>query len=307
MQFQQLNAFKAVFELGTVTAAADFIHITQPAVSRLIGSLERKVGFKLFQRVKGRLIPTDKGYAFYLEVAKAYNAIESLEQSAIDIGQKEQGSLHISAFPMLSACFLPQVLAQMIVDTDNLASSLKTYRSEEVLRRTALQSCDIGFALLPEITAGVTSIEVTCDSVCILPPHSPLASLDIITPTDLSAQPLICCEQDVTQQSIEQVFKHHGAKFNAVAEVSLASAIASLVSFGAGSAIVDPFSARAAISAGQNITVRPFEPKIEFKFFILFPTLKVRSEIANKFVTLFFELAAREGIHLNSTTNNQTL
>lgn len=304
MQFQQLNAFKAVFELGTVTAAADFVHITQPAVSRLIASLERNVGFKLFQRVKGRLIPTDKGYAFYLEVAKAYGAIESLEQSAIDIGQKEQGSLHISAFPMLSSCFLPQVLAHMIVDSDNLSSSLKTYRSEEVLRRTALQSCDIGFALLPEITEGVTSIEVTCDSVCILPPRSPLAHLDIITPLDLCGQPVIRCEQDVTQQSIEQVFKQHGANFNDVAEVSLASAIASLVSYGAGSAIVDPFSAHAAIGAGQNIIVKPFEPRIEFKFFILFPTLKVRSEIANKFVKLFFELAASEGITLSHSNDN---
>lgn len=298
MQFQQLNAFKAVYELGTVTAAADYIHITQPAVSRLIASLERNIGFPLFQRVKGRLLATEKGKAFYLEVSKAYNALESLSQSAADIKNGSFGSLYISAFPMLSSNFLPQLLGKFLAKNKNLHSSLKTYRSEEVLRRTALQSCDIGFALLPEITEGVTSIQVECNCVCILPQGSPLTALPQITPHDLEGHPIISCEKDYTQQQVDKAFYKAKVKRNEVAEVSLAIAIASLVSEGVGAAIVDPFSAKYSVSNGSGIVIKEFSPSIPFRFFILLPALRAKSEIIDQFIEMFFLEAKSAGIEL---------
>lgn len=87
IKFQQLNAFKAVYELGTMMAASAHIHVTQPAISRLVASLEHQLGFALFQRIRGRLVPTDKGRAFYQEVGKAFLALEHLEHSARDKGK----------------------------------------------------------------------------------------------------------------------------------------------------------------------------------------------------------------------------
>jgi len=298
MQFQQLNAFKAVYELGTVTAAADYIHITQPAVSRLIANLERDIAFKLFQRVKGRLLPTEKGKAFYIEVAKAYGALESLSQSASDIKNSSFGSLHIAAFPMLSSNFLPKVLGKFLSKNKSLHSSLKTYRSEEVLRRTALQSCDIGFALLPEITEGVTSIKVECNCVCILPPNSPLVTNTSITPNDLAGHAIISCEKDHTQRQVDKVFQRAKIKRNEVAEVSLAIAIASLVSEGVGAAIVDPFSAKYSSANSAGILIKEFTPFVPFSFFILLPSLRAKSEIVEQFIELFFLEAKHAGIEL---------
>jgi len=298
MQFQQLNAFKAVYELGTVTAAADYIHITQPAVSRLIASLERNIGFKLFQRVKGRLLSTEKGKAFYIEVSKAYSALESLSESAEDIKNSSFGSLYIAAFPMLSSNFLPKLMGKFLSNNKNLHSSLKTYRSEEVLRRTALQSCDIGFALLPEITTGVTSIKVECNCVCILPQDSPLAELAIITPSDLAGHAMISCEKDHTQRQVDNAFHKAKVKRHEVAEVSLAIAIASLVSEGVGAAIVDPFSAKYSAGNGTGIVIKEFAPSIPFRFFILLPALRAKSEIIDQFIELFFQEAKDSGIKL---------
>tara|TARA_R110000744_G_scaffold98144_5_gene189638 strand:+ start:6144 stop:7049 length:906 start_codon:yes stop_codon:yes gene_type:complete len=298
MQFQQLNAFKAVYELGTVTAAADFIHITQPAVSRLIVSLERNVGFQLFQRVKGRLLPTDKGQAFYLEVSKAYSAIESLSDCAKDIKNSHHGSLHIAAFPMLSANFLPKILAKFLKEHRDISTSLKTYRSEEVQRRTALQSCDIGFALLPEVTEGVTRIAIECNCVCILPPNSPLAHLSVITPDLLAEQSLISCEKDDTQQLVDSAFRKKKVKQKEVVEVSLASAIATLVGEGIGASIVDPFSAQYAVDVHPGVIIKPFKPNIPFRFFILLPSLRTRSEVVDNFISLFFLQAEQAGIVL---------
>ncbi len=298
MQFQQINAFKAIYELGTVTAAADYIHITQPAVSRLIASLERSIGFKLFQRVKGRLLVTDKGKAFYIEVAKAYNALESLSESAADIKNSSFGSLHIAAFPMLSTDFLPKLLGKFLAKNVNIISSLKTYRSEEVLRRTALQSCDIGFALLPEVTKGVTSIKVECKCVCILPPDCILADKAFIEPKDLIGQGIISCEKDHTQRYLDKIFKKARVKRKEVVEVSLAIAIASLVAEGVGVSIVDPFTAKYAADQHSDICIKEFKPDAPFVFYILLPSLRASSELVEQFIELFFAEAKRVGINL---------
>lgn len=301
MQFQQINAFKAVYELGTVTAAADFIHITQPAVSRLIASLERKIGFRLFERVKGRLLPTDKGKVFYMEVAKAYDVLASLEDSAQDIKNRTLGNLNIAAFPMLSSHFLPTLLGRFLQKQHNIHASLKTYRSEEVLRRTALQACDIGFSMQPDVTDGVNSTKITSHCVCILPKNSPLADKEYITPNDLVHTDMIKYEQDRTQQLVDKAFHHAKIKPREIAEVSLAVAIASLVADGIGAAIVDPFTAYFSPLQQDRLIVKAFKPDIPFDFYILLPTRRIKSELTDSFVQQFFATAHAFGITLEHT------
>ncbi len=57
LQQRQIEAFHAVIELGAVSAAATYMHVTQPAVSHLIRALEESVGFKLFERRGRKLVP----------------------------------------------------------------------------------------------------------------------------------------------------------------------------------------------------------------------------------------------------------
>src|SRR4051812_8483162 len=58
LNLRQIEAFRAVIENGTVSRAAEMLHISQPAMSKLIAHLEADTGLKLFDRVKGRLAPT---------------------------------------------------------------------------------------------------------------------------------------------------------------------------------------------------------------------------------------------------------
>jgi len=55
---KSLECFRAIITSGSATAAAQQLGLTQPAVSRLLGLLEASVGFELFHRRKGRLVPT---------------------------------------------------------------------------------------------------------------------------------------------------------------------------------------------------------------------------------------------------------
>lgn len=298
MKFQQLHAFKAVYELGTVTAAADSLHLTQPAASKLIAALEHRVGFQLFERIKGRLVPTAQGKAFYVEVSKAFNALDTLEESARDIRSHDWGSLHIAAFPLLANSYLPKLLGQCIKNAPELKGSLKAYRSEEVLRRTEIQSCDVGFAAVEKVSSGVNHIKVKCECLCILPEQSPLRDKPYIEPKDLHTEPFIRSETDSTQQLVDIAFLKANVKRNDILEVSFASSTAALVSEGVGVAIVDPFTASQARKMNNGVCIKPFKPMIPFEFCILLPALRPVSHSVKQFINAFFTMANQEGIVL---------
>ena len=61
LSVRELEVFRLVMELGTVTAAAEALHISQPAVSRTLQQAERRLGFPLFLRRKKRLLATPEG------------------------------------------------------------------------------------------------------------------------------------------------------------------------------------------------------------------------------------------------------
>lgn len=61
MKFRQLEAFHYVMISGSAVRAAELMQITQPAVSRSIAELEASLGFPLFDRVRGRMVPTTEG------------------------------------------------------------------------------------------------------------------------------------------------------------------------------------------------------------------------------------------------------
>lgn len=302
IKFQQLSAFKAVYELGTMTAAAEHIHITQPAISRLIGSLEHQLGFPVFQRIKGRLLPTDQGKAFYFEVSKAFSALDSLQDSARDIRANLHGSLHINAFPMLSNSFLPAVLGRFLNTSTKLKASFTSYRSEEVLRRTEVQSCDVGFALIdPQkaITSVITQ-EVRGQCVCIVPRTSKLADKSCLSLEDLADIPFIRYEnEDANQQELDRLLRNHGVHSEDILEVSFANVAAMLVGEGVGSAVVDPFTALSAKQSGLDILVKPLQPAVPFHFQILYPALRPVSMVTKSFIEFFFAQALEAGISLD--------
>src|SRR5712692_8207112 len=82
IRFRQLEAFRSLMMTGTSVGAARKMHITQPAISRLISDLEADIGFRLFNRAKGRMEPTLAGVRFYKAVEENFLGLERLKQAA---------------------------------------------------------------------------------------------------------------------------------------------------------------------------------------------------------------------------------
>ncbi|OXH86866.1 LysR family transcriptional regulator, partial [Burkholderia multivorans] len=95
LRIRQIEAFRAVMQRHTVTRAARDLHISQPAVSRLIADLEARVGFVLFERQQGRFTPTAQARVLYEEVERAFIGLDRVAQAAEQIRAMRRGTLRV--------------------------------------------------------------------------------------------------------------------------------------------------------------------------------------------------------------------
>lgn len=72
------RSFIEVYRVGTVSGAAQVLHLTQPAVSQHLAALESALGHPLFQRTPRRMVPTEAGKRLYTQVVAAIETLESI-------------------------------------------------------------------------------------------------------------------------------------------------------------------------------------------------------------------------------------
>ncbi|MDP7554486.1 MAG: LysR family transcriptional regulator, partial [Candidatus Thioglobus sp.] len=155
MKYKQMLAFRMVMLTGSVSRAAERINVSQPAVSNLLASLENSCGFLLFDRRKGRLIPTPDAHYIYDSITKALSAFEKVSQASHDIREQKSGSLRIACMPSLSNKFLPDVISEFLVDRDDVTISLQVQPSIKIQSWIAADLYDIGIAEMPLIHSGI--------------------------------------------------------------------------------------------------------------------------------------------------------
>ena len=94
MNLRQIEIFHAVFLHGTVSAAARSLNVSQPSVTKVLRHAERSIGLTLFERSKGRLIPTKDAHTLFAEVSDIQDRVRSLRQ-ACQILRHGRGGLRL--------------------------------------------------------------------------------------------------------------------------------------------------------------------------------------------------------------------
>ena len=110
MDLRHVRTFVAVADVGTVSKAAQQLHVAQPALSRQIANLEDELGLKLFDRVGRRLLLTSEGEQILVECRALLNHASAIAEQARILKRGDVGVLHVSASPHLIEGIFPEFL-----------------------------------------------------------------------------------------------------------------------------------------------------------------------------------------------------
>lgn len=279
---------------GTQTRAAEKLRLTQPAVSSLIDSLEEELGFKLFDRVKGRLLPTREASYFYDYVSGVLASLTNLDQIARDIRESNTGGLRIAANPSMSLGFLPKVCARFQNDHPEVDVELSTRSSTKVLELLATQQFDIGFAEMPRGQSLIEVERLRFRCVCMVRQDDPLAGRDVLRPADFDGRRFVSVHQEhSTTARLNELWAEAGVQPKIKVVTQLFWTASLFVAEGAGIALVDPLTAIEFLHRG--LVAIPFEPEVYVEMGIVFPTSRPKS-----LPTLKFSQYVREQLQVSS-------
>jgi len=286
ISLRQVEAFHAVMEAGSITGAADLMCITQPAVSRLIKDLEQRIGFSLFERRKGRVMPTVEALALFEEVQRAFTGLEKIASAAEEIRSFRAGYLQIASLPALAMRFLPRIITAFSEKHPGINVSVQIRSSTKVGEWVGSQQIDAGFAALQSSPAGVEQMTLyNAPLVVVLPSAHRLAREKVLTPEKLRGEPLVSLgsEYGIRQRTIE-AYTLAGVPLTSRIETQLSLAVCEFVIAGAGVGLVEPVSANEMTDRG--IVLRPFEPKVPYFVSLLLPVSRTQPVFFTAFISM---------------------
>jgi len=283
--FRQLEALVAVLETGSVTRAAERMHISQPAISRLIASLAADVGYPMFRRAAGRIVPTAEATLLREEIHHALTAVDRVSRRALQLGSLTQGQLAVCAFPLFAATTLPQLLSRFHAAHPEISIVLNGLSFHRLLETVATQRADFAIAEQPPHASGIVA-EHLCryQAVCVVRPDHAFAALSRVPLTAIPQEQFILLgAEDETQPAVSRAFQDLGISLRYPIEVSLAASACAWVATAGGCSIVDPFSAGE--WRGQLVRIET-DPPIWFDLWVLRSEAKPLTRVASAFLSV---------------------
>jgi len=129
VNLEWFRTFKAIYDTGSLTAAADLLYISQPGVSLHLNSLEAHVGYKLFDRSTRKMVSTERGKVLYNYIQEAVIKLEEAEQHFHKSTSKEKATISIGmcfeTFQFTLESYLPTLQFNVIIKFGDYPEMLK--------------------------------------------------------------------------------------------------------------------------------------------------------------------------------------
>lgn len=282
---RQIEVFRMVMRLGSVNRAAAALHVSQPAVTQTLQQFEIRSALKLFDRPKGKLIPTPEAHALMEDVERIYDGLDAVQRKIVALRSHEETVLRIGSLHALATSVMPWALTEFQRSYPRTRCRLLV-DSSKALREALIQgSVDLAFLGDESDTSGlVSSLFYQVAAVCVTPAAHPLARKSTLQIEDLRDVPLIgLSEKDPAQRRLEVAFAEAGIEPRFVIETPYSATQCSLVLAGAGLAVTNPLVAREFVALGLRCI--PLAFSLPFRALLAFNPRQAQSRAAQEFVS----------------------
>jgi DNA-binding transcriptional LysR family regulator len=284
MRLRHIEVFNAVMLTGSVSAAARLINVTQPAVSRILAHAELQLGFALFQRTKGRLVPTSEAQTLYPHIERLFQQLDEVQRLANSLKAGDRADeLHLLTVLALSYEIIPRALKSFRAQHPDVRVTVEALHSPQIISSLVLQEADVGFVFSSVAHPSLEQQSLAQGRMMCVAPKGWLSSAIVkkgaVGLMDLADKPVISLDvRDPVGTHLNHACREAGVGLQSVVTVQTYHAALALAHHGIGIALVD--SCTAVSADASKVAVVALEPSIPVSIRALRPVQRPSSLLA---------------------------
>jgi DNA-binding transcriptional LysR family regulator len=262
LSLRQIEVFRTIMMAGSISGAGRILHVSQPAISRVLALTESRLGYQLFERLRSRLSPTPEARRLYAEVEEVYNGIQRVNELASNLGQTGSGTLKILSSPSFGQRLIPSALSQFRTRNRNARVDYRTVTFDEQVSYFLSGQADIGVSMCAPNHPHLVSVKVAEVPVsCVVPATHSLARLPVISASDMAQAAWIGYPSGTPlDQALTPFFAQANVVAAPVLDVHSPVTAWSFVQQGLGLAFVDEWCLPEVPS--DHVLVKPIYPEV---------------------------------------------
>lgn len=288
MEIRVLRYFLAIAREGSITNAANSLHVTQPTLSRQIRDLEEELGQKLFTRGSHRMSLTAEGMVLRKRAEEIVSMVDKTEAEFRFMEDRVGGDIYIGSGETDAIKLVAQIAKGLRESYPGIHYHLYSGNSEDVTERLDKGLLDFGILIQPADISKYDYINIPAKDTwgVVMRKDSPLARKETIRKEDLLEVPLICSRQAMSQERSKNEFAEwFGEDFDrldVVITFNLVYNAAIMVDAGIGYAVtIDKI---ANMAENSRLCFRPLEPRLDSGLNIIWKKYQIFSSAAELFL-----------------------
>jgi DNA-binding transcriptional LysR family regulator len=237
---RQLRAFRAVYQLRKLSAAAEQLALTQSAVSVLIRQLEEGLGTRLFDRTTRSLRATPAAEEAIGVAERILRDVDSLGAGLRDLGALRRGRVSLAVTPTLGEILLPPVARRFAKLHPQVRLVVDDCAPDQFVGRVVGEHVDLGLGTPERAAADVDTKKLLGDTLALVcRPDHPLAARRTLKWADLAGRPLITVRPGYgIRPLVDGAAAQAGAQLEVVNDVTFLSTALWMVEAGLGAAVM---------------------------------------------------------------------
>jgi len=271
MRLRHIELFQAVLQTGSLTAAAELLHISQPAASKILQHAEQQLGFALFSRVRGKLLPTAEARILQQQTERLSAELQDLRRLSANLRRGEERALRLVCTPTLAQTLIPDVICGWRAEFPQTRCALSTQHTSEIVQALLLREADLGLTLQRVEHPDLHTEVLTQGRMMAIAPPGWWSDAACTTPIRLQSMADLSLIGLDTRDALGGLLRGHIEELEPPARIDISvqtyQLARMLVAAGQGLALVDPFTALSG-NLG-DVQARPLEPNIPVTLYVL--------------------------------------